>query len=94
MRVLLAIALVIGLCLPVLLADLQPSAKSVIGSAGSSLVEASVATTPVVSGSTENLGLRAFAMLAGILLLVISAYLAFGRKPRPAPVPVKISNRE
>ena len=88
MRVLLFIALMTGLCLPVLFADIQPSAATVIGS-GTSLVEASMATASAVGASSENLALRMFSMLIGVLLLLIAAFLAFGRPQKPVPVKVK-----
>lgn len=91
MRVLLFIALMTGLCLPVLLADIQPSANTVIGSGGS-LVEASMATASTVAASSENFALRMFALLMGVMLLLIAAYLAFGRRPKL--VPIKVSTKE
>ena len=93
MRVLLFIALMTGLCLPVLLADIQPSANTVIGS-GSSLVEASMATASTVAASSENFALRMFALLMGILLLFAAAYLAFGSRPKPLPVKASSKREE
>jgi O-antigen ligase len=91
MRVLVSIALLIGLNLPLLLADFQPTTSTVIGSAGSSLVDASFAV-PSMSTSPENFALRVFAMLTGIFLMGVSAYMAFGRRQRT--VPAKISGME
>lgn len=94
MRVLLSIALLVGLQLPMLMADVpSANASSMLGSAGK-LVEASMATAPSVSASSENLALRVFALLVGILLLGVAAFMAFGQKQRVAPAKVLKEKRE
>jgi hypothetical protein len=91
MRVLLFIALLTGLCLPVLLADIQPSATTIMGT-GAGLVEASMATATTVAASPENFALRVFSMLVGVLLLLVATYLAFG--PRPKQMAVKVLSKK
>jgi hypothetical protein len=87
MRFFLTLALLMGMQLPLVLADIQPTATSVLGST-SGLVDASMAV-PTVAANSENFALRVFAMCIGILLLGVAAYMAFKTKAVPAKVTVR-----
>jgi hypothetical protein len=88
MRFLVFFVLFVGLQLPVVLADVQPAASSVLGST-SDLADASIAVPAVGGAATENFALRVFSMCIGILLLGVAAYMAFKSSAAPAKVYVK-----
>lgn len=95
MRAFLLSALAVGLSLLPLQAEpLIPASTALTSSAG--IVEAAVAAAPVVTSSPDNLALRTFALLAGVLLMVIAGYMAFGPRPRHifAPIPVDTPDKE
>jgi len=92
MRAVLSIILLLGVSAPFVLAELDPSAKPAL-SATTSLVDVSMAATPVLA-APDNLVMRDVAMGLGIMCLALAGYMAFGPKPRPAAVKVAPPTRE
>ena len=94
MRAVLSIIVFSCLSMPVLMADIQPAATSLMGTAGSLTGASVAAATQATMSAPDNLFMRAFAMVVGILLLGIAFFTAFTGRPKAKAVKVMVQEKE